>query len=124
MNRLLLTAILMCLCHYGIMAKGLNRHDREHLRQLCALNTMVGTAPANTKTAGLFGKGSEEHGQTMPAVLSPNGQNFWTPQTRESEAKCVSPYYYTDSMLQGFRAGRIEKPAKRHSRLAKTILSL
>ena len=103
MNRLLLSAILMCLCHYGIMAKGLSRHDREHLRQLCALNTMVGTAPANTKTAGLFGKGSEEHGQTMPAVLSPNGQNFWTPQTRESEAKCVSPYYYTDSMLQGFR---------------------
>ena len=103
MNRLLLTAILMCLCHYGIMAKGLSRHDREHLRQLCALNTMVGTAPANTKTAGLFGKGSEEHGQTMPAVLSPNGQNFWTPQTRESEAKCVSPYYYTDTMLQGFR---------------------
>ena len=32
-------------------------HYFEHLRQLCALNTMVGTAPANTKTAGLFGKG-------------------------------------------------------------------
>ena len=85
------------------MAKRLSRHDREHLRQLCSLNTMVGTAPANTKTAGLFGKGSEEHGQTMPAVLSPNGQNFWTPQTRESEAKCLSPYYYTDTKLQGFR---------------------
>ena len=28
-------------------------HYFEHLRQLCALNTMVGTAPANTKTAGL-----------------------------------------------------------------------
>ena len=64
---------------------------------------MVGTAPANTKTAGLFGKGSEEHGQTMPAVLSPNGQNFWTPQTRESERKCLAPYYYTDTKLQGFR---------------------
>lgn len=85
------------------MARRLSRHDREHLRQLCSLNTMVGTAPANTKTAGLFGKGSEEHGQTMPAVLSPNGQNFWTPQTRESEAKCLSPYYYTDTQLQGFR---------------------
>ena len=78
-------------------------HDLEHLRQLCALNTMVGTAPANTKTAGLFGKGSEEHGQTLPAVLSPNGQNFWTPQTRDTEKKCVAPYYYTDSLLQGFR---------------------
>lgn len=78
-------------------------HDFEHLRQLCALNTMVGTAPANTKTAGLFGKGSEEHGQTLPAVLSPNGQNFWTPQTRDTEKKCIAPYYYTDSLLQGFR---------------------
>ena len=78
-------------------------HYLEHLRQLCALNTMVGTAPANTKTAGLFGKGSEEHGQTLPAVLSPNGQNFWTPQTRDTEKKCVAPYYYTDSLFQGIR---------------------
>ncbi len=78
-------------------------HSFEHLRQLCALNTMVGTAPANTKTAGLFGKGSEEHGQTLPAVLAPNGQNFWTPQTRDTERKCVAPYYYTDSLFQGIR---------------------
>ena len=78
-------------------------HYFEHLRQLCALNTMVGTAPANTKTAGLFGKGSEEHGQTLPAVLVPNGQNFWTPQTRDTEKKCVAPYYYTDSLFQGIR---------------------
>ncbi len=78
-------------------------HYFEHLRQLCALNTMVGTAPSNTKTAGLFGKGSEEHGQTLPAVLVPNGQNFWTPQTRDTEKKCVAPYYYTDSLFQGIR---------------------
>ena len=78
-------------------------HYFEHLRQLCALNTMVGTAPANTKTAGVFGKGSEEHGQTLPAVLAPNGQNFWTPQTRDTEKMCVAPYYYTDSLFQGIR---------------------
>ena len=64
------------------MAKGLSKHEIEHLRQLCALNTMVGTAPSCTKTAGLFGKGSEEHGQTMPAVLVPNGQNFWASSER------------------------------------------
>ena len=79
-------------------------HYLEHQRQLTALNTMVGTAPANTMSAGLFGKGSEEHGQTLPAVLVPNGQTFWTPQTRDTEQKCVAPYYYTDSLLQGFRA--------------------
>lgn len=75
----------------------------EHIRQLNALNTMVGTAQANTHTAGLFGKGSEEHGQTLPAVLVPNGQNFWTPQTQDTEKKCIAPYYYKDTMLHGFR---------------------
>ncbi len=78
-------------------------HELEHLRQLYAINTMVGTAQANTKTAGMFGKGSEEHGQTLPAVLVPNGQNFWTPQTQDTEKKCIAPYYYKDTTLQGFR---------------------
>ena len=78
-------------------------HHFDHLGQLCAINTRVGTAQANTLTAGLFGKGSEEHGQTLPAVLSPNGQNAWTPQTQDSEQKCVAPYYYRDSLFQGFR---------------------
>ena len=78
-------------------------HKLGHIRQLNALNTMVGTAQANTHTAGLFGKGSEEHGQTLPAVLVPNGQNFWTPQTQDTEKKCIAPYYYKDTMLQGFR---------------------
>ena len=78
-------------------------HNLEHIRQLNALNTMVGTAQANTQTAGLFGKGSEEHGQTLPAVLVPNGQNFWTPQTQDTELKCIAPYYYKDTELQGFR---------------------
>ena len=79
-------------------------HALEHLRQLSALNTMVGTAAANTRTAGLFGKGSEEHGQTLPAVLVPNGQTFWTPQTQDTEHKCIAPYYYQDTLFQGIRA--------------------
>ena len=78
-------------------------HRLEHERQLVALNTMVGTAQANTLSAGLFGKGSEEHGQTLPAVLVPNGQNFWTPQTRDTEKKCIAPFYYADSLWQGMR---------------------
>lgn len=63
----------------------------------------VGTAPSVTHTAGTFGKNTEEYGQTLPAVLEPNGMNFWTPQTRDTERKCVAPYYYADSLLQGFR---------------------
>ena len=78
-------------------------HQLDHLRQLDAIHTMVGTAQANTQSAGRFGKGSEEHGQTLPAVLTPNGQNCWTPQTRDTEKKCVAPYYYADTLMYGLR---------------------
>lgn len=67
------------------------------------VDTRVGTAAAETRTAGLFGKGSEEHGQTLPAVGVPHGMNLWTPQTRDTEQKCIAPYYYADTLLQGFR---------------------
>lgn len=67
------------------------------------VDTRVGTAASETKLAGKFGKGSEEYAQTLPAVLVPNGMNFWTPQTRDTEKKCIAPYYYADSLLQGFR---------------------
>ena len=36
-------------------------------------------------------------------MLVPNGMNFWTPQTRWTEKKCVAPYYYKDTEFQGFR---------------------
>ncbi|MDE6379962.1 MAG: GH92 family glycosyl hydrolase [Muribaculaceae bacterium] len=68
------------------------------------VDTRVGTAEASTMTAGLFGKGSEEHGQTIPAVCVPHGMTLWTPQTRDTEEKCIAPYYYADTDLQGFRA--------------------
>lgn len=67
------------------------------------IDTRVGTAPSSTHTAGMFGKHTEEYGQTLPAVLEPNGMNFWTPQTQDTEQKCMAPYYYKDSLLQGFR---------------------
>lgn len=67
------------------------------------VNTMVGTAASTTDNAGKHGKHTEEYGQTLPAVLVPNGMNFMTPQTRDSERKCVAPYYYKDTLMQGFR---------------------
>ena len=67
------------------------------------VDTRVGSAYAETKTAGKFGKGSEEHGQTVPAVGVPHGMNMWTPQTRDTEKKCVAPYYYADYLFGGFR---------------------
>lgn len=50
-----------------------------------------------------FRQNTEEYGQTLPAVLEPNGMNFWTPQTQDTEAKCKAPYYYKDTKIQGFR---------------------
>lgn len=67
------------------------------------VDTRVGTAVSVTKTAGMFGKSTEEYGQTLPAVLAPHGMNFWTPQTRDTEQKCRAPYYYADTRIQGFR---------------------
>lgn len=68
------------------------------------VDTRVGTAEATTMTAGLFGKGSEEHGQTIPAACVPYGMTLWTPQTRDTEQKCIAPYYFADDSIQGFRA--------------------
>ena len=75
----------------------------SEMSRLACVDTRVGTDASITQTAGLFGKNTEEYGQTLPAVLEPNGMNFWTPQTRDSENKCVAPYYYRDSLFQGFR---------------------
>lgn len=94
--------IFYILCFLAVVGS-INAQEIDWLGRLKSVNTMVGTDMANTKTAGLFGKGSEEHGQTLPAVLVPNGQNFWTPQTQDTEQKCIAPYYYKDNMFQGFR---------------------
>lgn len=67
------------------------------------IDTRIGTAASTTKAAGLFGKSTEEYGQVLPAVLEPHGMNFWTPQTQDTEQKCIAPYYYKDSLIQGFR---------------------
>lgn len=75
----------------------------ERERLLSMVNTMVGTDVADTPSASLFGHDTEQRGQTLPAVLEPNGMNFWTPQTRAGEQKCVAPYYYSDTAFQGFR---------------------
>ena len=66
------------------------------------IDTRVGTDAAVTKTAGLFGKGSEEHGQTLPSVGVPHGMNLRVPQTRDTEQKCIAPYYFSGHETSGF----------------------
>ena len=60
-------------------------HQEESL--LFYVDTRTGTAPSATHTAELFGKNTEEYGQTLPAVLEPNGMNFWTPQTQDTKIR-------------------------------------
>ena len=80
------------------------QENRTFVEQMLdGINTFTGSAPSITQTAGLFGQHSEEWGQTIPAVLEPFGMNFWTPQTRATELKCVAPFYYNDTLFQGFR---------------------
>jgi len=67
------------------------------------VNTLIGTAPATTESAKKHGSGTEDKGQTFPAVGRPFGMTQWTPETRTTETKCVSPYYYNDKSITGFR---------------------
>ena len=55
--------------------------DRVGKSLIDYVDTRVGTDANAIYTEGRFGKGSEEYGQTLPAVLEPNGMNFWTAQT-------------------------------------------
>jgi predicted alpha-1,2-mannosidase len=65
------------------------------------VDPLIGTAEATT--GAVNSEGSASHGQTFPAIGEPFAMTSWTPQTRNSEKKCVSPYYYEDSVFTGFR---------------------
>jgi len=47
--------------------------------------------------------GTAHDGQTYPVVGEPFGMTGWTPETQPTEDKCVSPYYYKDAKITGFR---------------------
>jgi len=68
------------------------------------VDPLIGTGPARTVSALRHSEsGSEDKGQNFPAVGRPFGMTQWTPETRTTEEKCVSPYYYNDKYITGFR---------------------
>ncbi len=67
------------------------------------VDPMIGTDAADTESAKRHGSGTESYAQTYPAVGPPFAMTYFTPETRPTERKCVSPYYYSDSLLTGFR---------------------
>jgi predicted alpha-1,2-mannosidase len=62
-----------------------------------------GTAPSTTIASLKHGGGTELNANTIPAVTLPFAMVQWTPQTQTSENKCVPPYFYKDSLFNGFR---------------------
>ena len=67
------------------------------------IDTRVGTAQSTSAASACFGKNTEVFGQCIPAVLEPNGMNFWTAQTQDTELKGKAPYYHHQKEIQGFR---------------------
>lgn len=66
---------------------------------------MSGTAASTTLAAAKHSEAlSEQYANTIPAVAPPFAMTQWTPQTQRTEQKCLAPYYYRDSLLNGFRA--------------------
>jgi predicted alpha-1,2-mannosidase len=47
--------------------------------------------------------GTSHDGQTSPMVGMPFALTQWSPETRNTEKKCVAPYYYGDDKITGFR---------------------
>lgn len=64
---------------------------------------LIGTGPSTGPNGVKHNKGSEGWSQDIPAVSTPFGMTQWTPQTRDTENKCVSPFYYAGNFIQGFR---------------------
>jgi predicted alpha-1,2-mannosidase len=79
-----------------------NRSKSQDLLQY--VQPLSGTAPSTTTAAQKHSEaGSEKNANTIPAVGLPFGMTQWTPQTRTSETKCIPPYFYKDSLINGFR---------------------
>jgi putative alpha-1,2-mannosidase len=66
------------------------------------VNPLIGT---DVRTVEVEGQGTiQDKGQVMPAAGIPHGMTNWVAQTNATEKKCLPPYYYYQTMIQGFRA--------------------
>jgi predicted alpha-1,2-mannosidase len=76
-----------------------------YLALLALLSTGSSRSYAQTLPADWVNEyiGTANDGQTFPATGPPFAMTQWTPQTRAGNVKCVAPYYYADSRIQGFR---------------------
>ena len=87
-------APLLLFCLLGVACSELNYEQY--------VNPLIGTDIKSDSTFNF--KRNEMQGQTMPSVGVPHGMTNWVAQTQETEEKCLSPYYYAQQAIQGFRA--------------------
>ncbi|MFV5693510.1 GH92 family glycosyl hydrolase [Flavobacterium sp. LT1R49] len=73
------------------------------VKEVNYVNPLIGTAPSTTISSLKHGDGTENNAQVVPYVTVPFGMTNWTPQTKDTEIKCLAPYYYVDTVIQGFR---------------------
>ena len=66
------------------------------------VDPMIGTAPATTGSAVKIG-GIEDNAMVQPSVTCPFAMTNWSPQTTNTEKKCIASYFYQDSTITGFR---------------------
>ncbi|MGQ1909182.1 GH92 family glycosyl hydrolase [Marinifilum sp. RC60d5] len=77
--------------------------EKKNIDYVNYVNPLIGTAPFTSESTLKHSVGTENNSQVVPFVTVPFGMTNWTPQTKDGETKCQSPYYYTDSIIQGFR---------------------
>ena len=91
MTRACLAALLLC------YAQVVTAAERENLIQY--VDGYIGTNPWQ----GSEGSTDSDNGNTLPQVGVPFAHSPFSPQTRATEDKCISPYYYKDSFFHGIR---------------------
>ncbi len=96
--QLLIVFHLISLAGSSLIAGTKNKRDLTKY-----VNPFIGTAKTTTIAGLSFGGGSEHNAQVQPSVTMPFGMTNWTAQTHNSEKKCLSSYYYKDSIITGFR---------------------
>lgn len=67
------------------------------------VDPLIGSAPFTSPNTLKHSINKENNSQVVPYVTAPFAMTNWTAETKSEETKCVAPYYYTDSVIQGFR---------------------
>ncbi len=78
------------------------QHETKNYIQY--VDPLIGTALADTESVKLRPGDRVNNGQALPSVTAPFGMTQWTPQTQPTETKCIAPFYFGTTFIQGFRA--------------------